>query len=207
MSRGWYDRFLLPHLIDLACGLKVFREQRAALVPKARGKVLEIGIGTGRNVEFYDRSKIEKVIRVDPPVEMHGLAARRAEEAGLPLELVAAPAEKLPLPDACADTALMTFTLCSLPEPLEALRELRRALKPGGRLLLCEHGLSPDEGVARWQKRLNPVWSPFAGGCRLDRDVSGLLRQAGFGTEGIRTGYLSGVRPITYYYWGECEST
>jgi len=205
MSDSWYDRHILPYVIDLACGIKPVRRQRQKVVPLAQGRVLEVGIGTGLNLAHYDKSRISAIVGVDPALQMHRLARKRMERAGLDVELVGLSAEKLPLPDASFDSVVMTYTLCSIPDPVPAVRELRRVLKPGGRLLFCEHGRAPDENVRRWQQRLNPVWGRIGGGCHLDRDIPALLRAGGFDIPDLQTMYLPGPRPLTYNYWGEAR--
>lgn len=197
-----YDRFLLPYLIDLACGIKPVQRQRAKVVPRARGRVLEVGVGTGRNLPFYDRTRLAELSALDPAAQMHRLARRRAARAGIAVRLLELSAEEIPEPDASYDTVVMTFTLCSIPDPVKALREMRRVLKPGGELLFCEHGAAPDADVRRWQDRLTPWWKPLAGGCHLNRDIPALLREGGFVLEELETLYLPGPRPLTYNYWG-----
>lgn len=201
---NWYDRHLLPWLIDLACGLPMVQTRRRALVPQAHGRVLEIGMGTGRNLPFYDRTKLTQLVGVDPALQMHSLARRRSQQAGIDVELVGLSAEQLPLPDDSFDTVVCTYTLCSIPDPVTALHEVRRVLKPGGQFLFCEHGRSPDLAVARWQDRIQPLWMPLAGGCHLDRDVPALLRDAGFQAQ-VDQGYSSGPRVLTYHYWGQAH--
>ncbi len=203
LHASWYDRHLLPHLIDLACSMKPVSRQRELIVPRAQGRVLEIGIGTGLNMPFYDRAKVLYIIGVDPALRMHRLAAKRVARAGLDVELVGVTAETIPLEDASIDTVVSTYTLCTIPDPLAALREMRRVLAPGGRLLFCEHGRAPDEAVRRWQERLTPHWQRIAGGCHLDRDVPALLDEAGFRCDTLQTRYLPGPRALTYNYWGE----
>lgn len=197
----WYDRHILPWLIDFGCGLPMVQARRRALVPQARGKVLEIGMGTGRNLPFYDRSQITQLVGVDPALQMHSLAQRRSDQAGLDVELVGLTAERLPLPDESFDTVVCTYTLCSIPNPVAALREVWRVLKPGGQFLFCEHGRAPDASVARWQRRIQPLWTPMMGGCHLDRDVPALLREAGLQAV-LDQGYLPGPKVLTYHYWG-----
>ena len=198
---NWYDRHILPWLIDFGCGLPMVQARRRALVPQARGKVLEIGMGTGRNLPFYDRSRITQLVGVDPALQMHSLAQRRSAQAGLDVELVGLTAERLPLPDESFDTVVCTYTLCSIAHPVAALREVWRVLKPGGQFLFCEHGRAPDASVARWQTRIQPLWTPMMGGCHLDRDVPALLREAGLQAE-VDQGYLPGPKLLTYHYWG-----
>jgi ubiquinone/menaquinone biosynthesis C-methylase UbiE len=198
----WYERHILPYLIDFACGVKPVRRQREKVVPLARGRVLEIGIGTGLNLPHYDKAKVHAIVGVDPALEMHRLARKRMQAAGLAVELVGLSAERIPVEDASFDTVLVTYTLCSIPDPLAALKEARRLLKRGGRLVFCEHGAAPDASVRRWQARLNPLWSKLAGGCRLDRDIPALLKSAGLESSDLQTAYLPGPRPLTYHYWG-----
>lgn len=202
MHPNWYERHLLPYLIDLMCGIRPVRRQRQKVVPLARGRVLEIGIGTGLNLEHYDRAQVQSIVGLDPGLEMHRLAARRVRQAGLPVELVGLSAEGIPYAPASFDTVVVTYSLCTIPDPVAALIEMRRVLKPGGRLVYCEHGLAPDPGVQRWQRRLTPTWSKLAGGCQLDRDIPALLKQAGFASADMQRMYLPGPRPLTYNYWG-----
>lgn len=198
----WYERHILPCLIDWGCGLPLATRQRQALVPRAHGRVLEVGVGTGLNLRHYDRQQVQSLTVLDPAESLHRLARQRAERAGLPVELLGLSAERIPLPDHSFDTVVMTWTLCSIPEPLTALREMRRVLAPQGQLLFCEHGLSPEPAVQRWQRRLEPWWSPCAGGCHLTRDVPRLLRDAGFALPELEQRYLMRPHTLGYHYWG-----
>jgi ubiquinone/menaquinone biosynthesis C-methylase UbiE len=202
-----YDKYLLPYLIDLACGIRPVRRQRQKLVPLAYGKVLEIGIGTGLNLPHYDASKIERIWGLDPALEMHSLATKRVVQSGLAVELVGLSAEKIPMADHSFDTVLLTYTLCSIGNPVAALKEMHRVLKPGGQLLFCEHGQAPDIPVRRWQDRLTPVWRRIAGNCHLNRSVPKLLEESGFWAEKLETMYLPGPRPLTFNYWGLARPT
>lgn len=202
-----YERFILPYLLDFACGIKPVRMQRDKVLPQANGQVLEIGIGTGLNMAHYDKSRVDKIFGLDPALQMHRLAAKRIEKAGLNVELLGLPAEEIPMDDASFDSIVCTYTLCTIPDPLQALSEMRRVLKPGGKLVFCEHGEAPDENVRRWQKRLNPIWKPIAGGCNLDRPVPKLLEQGGFKVSGLETMYLPGPRPVTFNYWGTASAS
>jgi ubiquinone/menaquinone biosynthesis C-methylase UbiE len=205
MSENWYDRHILPYLIDLACGIGPVGRQREKVVPQARGRVLEIGIGTGRNIPYYDRSRVSQVVGVDPALRMHHLAEKRIRETGLPVELIGLSAEKLPVADASFDTVVCTYTLCTIPDPLAALAEMKRVLVPGGRLLFSEHGVAPDADVARWQARLQPLWKPLAGGCYLNRDIPLLLQEVGFHTQ-LQSAYIPGPRVVSYHYWGQAQA-
>lgn len=203
---GWYDRHVLPYLIDFACGIKPVRRQRRKVVPRAYGRVLEIGIGTGLNLEHYDKARVGKLVGLDPSPEMHRLARKRMARTGLDVELVTLSAEQIPFEPGSFDTVLVTYSLCTIPDPVAALREMRRVLKPGGLLVFCEHGRAPDASVRRWQDRLTPTWSKFAGGCHLNRDIPALLAQGGFRCDDLETMYLPGPRPLTFNYWGTARA-
>ena len=198
----WYDRLVLPYLIDIACGLPMVQRKRQTLIPQARGRVLEVGMGTGRNLPFYDRSRVTRLVGVDPALQMHRLAQQRSRAAGIPVELMGLSAEQLPTADATFDTVVCTYTLCSIPDAEQALHEMRRVLVPGGQLLFCEHGRAPDAGVRVWQDRLQPFWGPLAGGCQLGRDIPALLKSAGFRAD-MHESYLRGPKTVAYHYWGQ----
>lgn len=202
---NWYDRVVLPYLIDMACGMPMVQQQRRQVVPGAHGRVLEIGMGTGRNLAFYDRSRVTRLVGVDPALQMHRLAQKRSRQAGIEVELVGLSAEQLPTDDASFDTVVCTYTLCSIPDAAQALSEVRRVLVPGGKLLFCEHGRAPDASVRRWQDRLQPLWGTLAGGCHLGRDIPGLLDAAGFVCK-TQSAYLAGPKPMTFHYWGEAQA-
>ncbi len=206
MQENWYDRHILPYLIDFACGLKAVNRQRAKVVPRAQGRVLEIGIGTGLNIPHYDRTRVHGIVGVDPALRMHRLAQKRINRAGLAVELAGLEAEKLPIADRSFDSIVCTYTLCTIPDPVAALKEMRRVLKPGGKLIFCEHGRAPEESVRRWQDRLQPLWGRLAGGCHLGRDIPALLQAGGFAAPAMERGYIKGPRPMTYNYWGEAEA-
>jgi ubiquinone/menaquinone biosynthesis C-methylase UbiE len=202
MSTTWYERTLLPFLTDLACRRKPTQKQRMNIIPKAEGRVLEVGIGTGLNMPFYDRTRVKSIIGVDPALEMNRLALMRIQQAGIEIKLVGLSAEKLPVDDASFETVVCTYTLCSIQDPVAALREMCRALVPGGKLLFSEHGRAPDENVLKWQTRLQPYWSKMAGGCMLDRDIPALIERAGFTPE-MQSRYFPGPRILSFVYWGE----
>ena len=199
---GVYERFILPRLIDVGCGSKPVRKQREKVVPLARGRVLEIGFGSGMNLPYYEPQQVEHVWALEPSREMWQRAAEEVRSTSLPVELVEATAEEIPLTSATADTVLVTFTLCSVPDAIAALSEMRRVLKRGGRLVFCEHGAAPDRDVRRWQDRLNPVWRRFSGGCNLNRPIPDLIRQAGFEVQELSTMYIPGPRIASFNYWG-----
>lgn len=197
-----YDHYVLPVVLDFCCGMKDIARQRAALLPRAHGRVLEIGMGTGLNLPFYASGRVDALVGLDPAEQMKAKARKRAAEAGMEVELMGVSAEGIPAEDDAFDTVVCTFSLCTIPEPGQALREMRRVLRPGGELLFSEHGLAPDAGVQRWQHRLSPGWSKLAGGCHLDRDIPMLLRDGGFAIEDMQEGYLKGPKPWTYVRTG-----
>lgn len=199
---GFYDKHLLPHLVHFTCGLKPAMKQRAKVVPLARGRVLEIGIGSGLNIPLYDPRRVEHLWGLDPSSEMWAIAKKNAAAHHLDAEFIQSGADAIPLESHSADTVVMTYTLCTIPEIAPALSEIRRVLKPGGKLLFCEHGRAPDASVRRWQERLNPVWRSLAGGCNLNRPIDQLLEQAGFRSPDLQTMYIPGWRPACFNYWG-----
>lgn len=199
---GIYDRYVLPRMLDFAMQQPPIPKQREKVVPLAEGRVLEIGIGSGLNLAYYDRSKITKLWGLDPSMELRKRAAARSRETGVDVDFIGLSGESIPLDDASADTVVTTFTLCTIPDAAAALREMHRVLRPGGRLLFAEHGRAPDADVVRWQDRINPVWQKLAGGCNLNRKIDDLVQEAGFRVEGLEHDYLPGPRPWTYNYWG-----
>lgn len=198
---GLYRKHVLPRLVDLLCGDDSLAELRAAVVPRATGRVLEVGFGTGLNLRWYDPSRVEALIALEPAEEMLARARERSRAAPFPVEPVALEGERIPLAPASVDSVVVTFTLCTIPDPLLALEGMRRVLRPGGRLLFCEHGLAPDERVARWQRRWNPLWSRALGGCRLDRDVPALLAAGGFRVDELAASWLEGAPRIASYFY------
>jgi ubiquinone/menaquinone biosynthesis C-methylase UbiE len=175
------------------------------VVPQAQGRVLEVGIGTGLNMRHYDKCRVTHVTGLDPALQLHPLAQERIAYVGLSVDLIGLSAERIPLPDASFDTVLITYTLCTIPDAVAALIEMRRVLAPTGKLLFCEHGRAPEASVQRWQDRLQPVWGALAGGCHLGRDIPALLTAAGFTLINPKTRYLPGPRPFTFHYWGEAR--
>jgi SAM-dependent methyltransferase len=198
-----YERHVLPHVINCACGAKPIRYQRLKVVPRASGRVLELGIGGGRNLAFYDPTKVASITGVDPSEGLRGMALAAPRPEGLVVEVRDGTAEALPFDAGESDTVVCTFTLCSVASPAAALAEARRVLKHGGELWFSEHGLSPDPGVERWQRRIEPVWKRLAGGCHLTRPVAAAISAAGFALVEHETMYLPGTpRPMGWSEWG-----
>lgn len=198
---NFYEHWILPPLLDWVMRQPQLEKYRREVVASARGRVLEIGVGSGLNLPFYSK-QVEIVIGIDPSPRLLAMTRRRAAAAGMKVELLQGTATAIPLADSTIDTVLMTWTLCSIPDPLLALREMRRVLKPDGRLLFIEHGLCPEVGVERWQHRLTPIWRRVSGGCHLDRKMDDLIRSAGFELKELRNEYADGPRIFTYMYEG-----
>ncbi len=197
---GLYEKYLLPKLLNLAMKSPDMTRLRSQLVPEAKGRVLELGIGSGLNLPFY--GKDVHVTGVDPSLELQAYAKEVALESEVDVEFVAESAEALHFDDNSFDSAVITWTLCTIPDPDAALAEVRRVLKPGGRLIFAEHGKSPDADVEKWQHRINPVWRALAGGCHLNRQPDQNLLESGFNFEHLDEGYIPGPRWATYNYRG-----
>lgn len=202
---GIYARYILPHLLDLVMQNREQAGLRAEWVPMARGDVLEVGIGSGLNLQYYS-SGVRRVIGIDPSAELLRMARRRAEQSAFGTEFVCDSADRgLPMPPASIDTVVVTWVLCSMAAPEPALAEIRHVMKPGARLIFLEHGRAPEPRVAAWQDRLTPAWKRIAGGCTLNRRPHDLIQSAGFRITELQTGYMAGPRPMTYMYKGLAE--
>ena len=199
---GVYAKYVLPRFIDLSMRNKETARVRADSVPHARGDVLEVGIGSGLNLPFYS-AEVRRVYGVEPSAELQKMARKRMASQAAKVEFLLQSAEDdLPLANRSIDTVVMTWTLCSIPDPLKALRQMKRVLKPNGHLIFIEHGRAPDSRVAAWQDQLTPLWKRIGGGCHLNRKIDDLLVGAGFTIDELRTTYLPGPRPMTYTYQG-----
>ena len=200
---SFYERRILPKLLTCACASPPMMKQRAKVVPLAQGRVLELGVGMGLNLALYDAAKVASVSGVDPAAELRAQAMAAPRDPRLNVSIAAGTAEDLPFEDHAFDTVVCTFTLCSVHTPAAALAQARRVLRPGGRLLYCEHGLAPDPDVAKWQRRIEPLWKRLAGGCHLTRPVTSAIAAAGFHIERSETMYLPGTPRIAgWNEWG-----
>ncbi|HEY1711066.1 MAG TPA: class I SAM-dependent methyltransferase [Rhizomicrobium sp.] len=203
---GFYDRHILPRLLNAAMSTKPIDYQRKKVVPRAEGRVLEIGFGSGHNLPHYDAGKVSHIWALEPSKEMRARAAERLSANTIPLDFLDLPGEQIPLGDAEADTVLITYTLCTIPDVMTALAGMRRVLKPNGRMIFCEHGEAPDEDVRRWQRRLTPVWKAIGGGCHVGRAIPQLIQQSGFKVDDMETMYLPGTpRFAGFNYWGSAS--
>ena len=203
---GFYHDRILPLCIDKGCAARPVSRQRAKVVPHAAGRILEVGMGSGLNIPFYDAARVELVWGLEPSEGMRRKARTRVESAPFELRWLGLAAEEIPLEDDSADSVVLTYTLCTIGGWKTALREMRRVLKPGGKLLFSEHGRAPDASVRRWQDRIDPYWSRLAGGCHLNRDIPRLLAEGGFVIRQLETMYLpSTPRFAGFTYWGYAD--
>ncbi|MDJ0948271.1 MAG: class I SAM-dependent methyltransferase [Alphaproteobacteria bacterium] len=204
---GVYADYVVPRLIAFSMRSKEATRIRRTVVPAARGRVLEIGIGSGLNLPFYGED-VSAVIGLDPSRQLLAMTERsgRGDAAPFAVDLTYGSAEDMPFEDRSFDTVLTTWTLCSIAEAGRALAEIRRVLRPDGALIFVEHGRSPDLGVRRWQERINPIWTTLSGGCNLNRDIAALIRDAGFAIDRLEVGYLvKGPKIATYHYEGRAR--
>jgi ubiquinone/menaquinone biosynthesis C-methylase UbiE len=199
---GIYDTYVLPHLVAVACGSGDVAKQRQKVVPLATGRVLEVGMGPGLNLPFYDRSAVELVWGLEPSEGMRRKAAPALAATDLDVRWLDLPGEQIPLDDDSVDTVVLTYTLCTIGEPERALEQIRRVLKSDGRLLFSEHGEAPDESVRKWQHRIDPVWTRLAGGCHITREIPQLIESGGFDLVAVESGYLPGAKVASYNSWG-----
>jgi len=203
----FYEERVLPHLINFACSTRPNQLQREKVVPLARGDVLEVGFGSGLNLPFYNTQKVRKIWGLEPSEGMRHKSKALVDASELDVELIDLPGESIPLQENSVDTVLVTYSLCTIPDAIGALKAMRRVLKPGGSLLFCEHGIAPDENVRRWQIRLNPVWSRVAGGCNMNRDIPDLITKSGFEITTDERMYIPGAKVLCYNFWGRARAT
>ena len=209
---GLYARYVLPKLIDMACAQEPMAKVRATYVSRARGRVLEIGFGTGHNLAHYSTGESSgestgedapvSLFALEPATDIVERARERLASATFPVEVSNASAEDIPVEDSTFDTVVSTWTLCSVPNVYRCLAELRRVLKPRGRLIFAEHGASPEPAIQRWQRRIEPAWKIIGGGCHLSRSADVLIASAGFRIDELETGYLPGPKLATFTYRG-----
>ncbi len=199
---GIYGKYLLPKIIDFGCSQNPAMKQREKVVPLAKGKVLEIGIGSGLNLPFYNQNQVDRVTGIDPSREMWNRSQQQAGQFTLPVEFIQSGAESMPVESQVYDSVVVTYTLCTIAELEPAFDEIRRVLKPSGKLIFCEHGKAPDKSVEKWQNRLNPIWKKLGGGCNLNRDIPNLIETYGFKIECLDTMYIPGWKPASFNFWG-----
>ena len=200
---GLYDKYVLPKVCNCCMNTKPVNYQRKKIVPNAKGRVLEIGIGSGSNIPFYDKNKVTKVIGIDPSKELNAMAKKMANKNNIDVEIIESSAEVIPLPDKSVDTVLVTYTMCTVPDVMSANIEMKRVLKNDGEMLFCEHGIADNSKTIALQNRLNSIWGIFFGGCNLNRDIPKLITESGFTIKSLEKMYLPGTpKFIGYNYWG-----
>jgi ubiquinone/menaquinone biosynthesis C-methylase UbiE len=200
---SFYRNRVYPHIVSLLGNPEPIHKIRQQIVPLAQGTVLEVGVGPGVNFAYYDPAKINKVFALEPNQGMMGNADKQRRRTRLNVEFLDLPGERIPLPETSVDTVVSTFTLCTIPGVVEAIRGIARVLRPKGQFIFFEHGLSPDEKVRRWQERTEPLFQWAFEGCHVTRDIPALIRQGGFRVERMETGYLARFpKSGSYYFWG-----
>ena len=202
---GLYEKYVLPLCLDASCSIGPITKQRAKLVPRAHGTVLEIGIGSGLNLPHYDPEKVSRIIGVDPDEHIWKRSKTRRRDCPIPVERIGLSGEDIPMDSDQVDTVVVTYSLCTIPDPIKALREMRRILKPDGSILFCEHGRAADAKVHKWQNRIDPVWKHIAGGCHSGRDIPALITAAGLSIKDMDEMYIPGPKVLAYNYWGSAQ--
>ena len=206
MLKDLYEKMVLPKLCDKCCGTKPINYQRKKVVPLAKGVVLEVGIGSGLNIPFYNKNNIEKIIGLDPSEELNVLAKKVADDNGIQIDFLINGAEDIALPDNSVDTILITYTLCTISDLNRSMSEMKRVLKSDGKFIFCEHGIAPDKNIINWQRRINPIWGIFFGGCNINRNIPKIISDGGFNITNINQMYLPSTPKIVgYNYWGEAN--
>ena len=206
MIKSAYENYVLPKLLDTCCSTKPINYQREKIVPNASGTVLEIGIGSGLNIPFYNISKIDKIYGLDPSIQLCKKAIKKAEKINMNIDFLFEGAEEIKLKSNSIDTVVITYTLCSIPNPMDALKEIKRVIRSDGNILFCEHGIAPDIKVSKWQNRINPIWGKLFGGCNINRDIPSIISNSGFKVQNLEQMYLPSTPKIVgYNYWGSAS--
>jgi len=201
---GFYDDRVLPYLVNLTMRNRRLKPYRERVIAAAQGRVLEIGVGSGLNLPLYP-ARVREVVALELSPRLLAMSRRLASRLSLPVKFIQGSAEIIPLKTGSIDTVVTTWTLCTIPAVIEALREMRRTLDPNGQLLFVEHGLAPDNNVRKWQDWLTPAWKRIGGGCHLNRPIRASIEDAGFAIQQIETGYMKGPKPMTFLYEGRAK--
>ena len=204
---NFYEKYFLPKLLDCCCGMEGFQKKRAQIIPRAHGRVLEIGIGSGLNFNFYDFARVTEVIGVDPALSSVAIAKSRASTFNSQISFIETTAESIDLESSTFDSVVIGFSLCTIPDPMQALAEAHRLLKPDGSLFFMEHGLAPEPNIQKWQHRITPIWRKIAGGCNLNRNIEELIIAGGFKFKDLKKKYIKGPKIASFLYYGEAPKT
>lgn len=199
---GLYNKYLLPKVIDWACRQNSSRKQREKVIPYAYGNVLEIGIGSGLNLPFYNKENVKHLTAIDPSIEIWNQNKFNIKNLPFDVDFIKASAENIPANNNCFDTVVITYTLCSIRDTIAALDEIKRVLKINGQLLFCEHGKAPDKSTQKLQNFINPVWKILGGGCTLNKNIPSIIQNNGFKINKIDVMYIPGWKPASFNYWG-----
>ena len=198
-----YETYFLPKLLDFCCGMEGFQNKRSQIVPMAHGRILEIGIGSGLNFDHYNFDRVEEIIGVDPAVSSVAMARSRSSKYNSKISFIESSAESIDLESSSFDCVVIGYSLCTIPDPLKALAEARRLMKPEGSLFFMEHGLAPEKNIQKWQHRLTPGWKKIGGGCNLNRDIENLISTSGFQFKSLSKKYIKGPKIAAFQYYGE----
>ena len=205
---SWWDRHIVPRLIKCACSQGQIMKVRSKVVPLAAGEVLELGCGGGINMEFYDPARVTRLAGIDPSPKLLEMTRAAAAERGIAADIQGGVGEAMPFADASFDTVVTTFTLCSVADQAAVLSEIRRVLRPGGTALFLEHGAAPDAGVAKWQRRIEPIWKRIGGNCHLTRPITRSYEAAGFAVDKLGEGFMpKSPRPMAWVEYGTARRT
>jgi ubiquinone/menaquinone biosynthesis C-methylase UbiE len=199
---SWWEEVVVSRLVKIGCGSERIMDLRGEIIPQARGKVFELGSGAGANQPLYDPAKVTSFTAIEPSAKLLEFSQEAAATKGWHADIRYGVGENIPFPDESFDTVVCTFTMCSVCGHQQSLAELRRILKPGGTFLFAEHGRSPEQHIARWQERIDPVWSRLMGNCHLSRPVTSAMEQAGFVVSPIAKQYRDGPRIMSWMEWG-----
>ena len=204
---SFYEKKILPKVLDLLCGSSPINYQRRKVVPQVSGNVLEIGIGSGLNLPHYKASNISKITALDPAEELTDIAKRRISELDLNIDVLNCGAEEIPLESKSFDSILVTYTLCSIENLDDSMKEIRRVIKDDGTLFFCEHGIAPDLKTKKWQNRINPIWKKLMGGCNINRDIPEIISNSELEIVALATMFLPGTPRIAgFNYWGTART-
>lgn len=202
---GLYNKYILPKVIDWTCKQRPNMKQREKVVPLASGNVLEIGIGSGLNLPFYNQEKVKHLTAIDPSIEIWNKNLIDTNSLPFDFDFIKAGAENIPADNNSFDSVVFTYTLCSIPNTGKAFEEIRRVLKINGQIIFCEHGKAPDKSVQKWQNFINPVWKKLGGGCTLNRDIPSIIENNGLTINKMDTMYIPGWKPASFNYWGTAK--
>lgn len=200
-----YDKYVLPNAINWACKQKSSMKQREKIIPLASGNVLEIGIGSGLNLPFYDKKKVTHLTAIDPSAAIWKKNSFDTSTLGFEFDFMEAFSENIPAANNRFDTVVITYALCTIQDTDKAFDEIKRVLKKDGKLLFCEHGKAPDKKIVQWQNMLNPFWKKIGGGCNLNRDIPFIIERNGFKIIKLEKMYIPGWKPASFNYWGIAE--